>query len=390
MYIKKSVLVVCSIALVLASALLTIMAVNPFGVLEFDDFFKFNTGVEALKIYFYEDVDNETLVDGALLGLSYSVEDPYTVYMDRDEAKTFLENVESDDYVGIGLYLSNNIEDNSIIVVSPLADSPAEDAGIVSGDKIVEVSGEAVKGEDLNEVAANLRGEEGTSVKIKILKKSTGKTSEVSLTRRTIKRETVNSKLVVDKTGYIQITQFGVNTYEEFVEQYNDLIESGMRQVVIDLRNNPGGYVETATQIADTFLSDGTIVYTMNKHGEKHEYVAQGEKVEIPMVVLTNGGTASAGEILVGALRDRGIAESVGEKTFGKGVTQIPYQLHDGSIFKITDSKYYTPNGVCIDKEGILPDYEVEMSDEKTAKLSELSLEQDEQLKKAIEVLNNK
>lgn len=390
MYIKKSVLVICSIILVLASALLTIMAVNPFGIIQFDDFFKFNTGVGALKKYFYEDIDNETLVDGALLGLSYSAEDPYTVYMDREEAKTFMENVESDDYIGIGLYLTNNIEDNTITVVSPLAHSPAEDAGIVSGDKIVEVEGKAVKGEDLNEVAAKLRGEDETFVKIKVMKKNSGETEEINLTRRTIKRETVNSKFVEDKTGYIQITQFGVNTYVEFVEHYNNLIDEGMRKLVIDVRNNPGGYVETASQVADVFLSEGTIVYTMNKYGQKHEYIAQSEKVQIPLVILTNGGTASASEILVGALRDWGIAESVGEKTFGKGVTQVPYQLYDGSILKITDSRYYTPKGVCIDKEGIVPDYEIEMSDEKTANISELSLNEDDQLKKAIEVLKSK
>lgn len=388
MYIKKSVLIVCAVVLVIATAFGTVMAVNPFGAFEFWDFMKLNTGVAALRNYFYEDVDNDTIVDGALLGLSYSVEDPYTVYMNSKTAESFLESVESDDYTGIGLYITNDTEDNRVTVVSPLSDSPAEKAGIVSGDKILEIDNEAVSGENIDEVAAELKGKEGTEVHLKILKKSTETEVEVTLVRSMIKRETVSSKMVNGEVGYIQITQFGINTYEEFAQQFNSLAGEGMKKLVIDLRNNPGGYVEVAVQIADTFLEDGDIVYTLNRNGKRRSYKAEKGAIDIPVAILTNSGSASASEILTGALRDRGVAKSIGEKTFGKGVTQIPYQFKDGSILKITDSRYYTPNDVCIDKEGIEPDITVKMTDEKYANISGLTFAEDEQLKMAVEVLN--
>lgn len=389
MYIKKPVLIACSILLIIAISLGTIMIINPFGVFQFDDFFKFNTGIAALKRLYYEDVENETLVDGALLGMSYSVEDAYTVYMDKEMAEDFIEDVDSDDYTGIGLYITNDPEDDAVTVVSPLSDSPAEKAGIVSGDKILKIDGEAVSGANIDEVAKELKGKEGTEVRVEILKKNTEEIKEISLTRAMIKRETVDSKMIDSQVGYIQLTQFGINTYDEFVEHFNGLVDKNMQQLVIDLRNNPGGYVEIATQIADVFIDDGEIVYTMNKNNKKHSYKAEKGAIEIPIVLVTNGGSASASEILVGALRDHGLAKSVGEKTFGKGVTQVPYTFLDGSILKITNSRYYTPNGVCIDKEGIVPDVEVKISEEKSANISELEYEEDDQLKMAVELLNN-
>lgn len=389
MYIKKPVLIACSILLIIAISLGTIMIINPFGVFQFDDFFKFNTGIAALKRLYYEDVENETLVDGALLGMSYSVEDAYTVYMDKEMAEDFIEDVDSDDYTGIGLYITNDPEDDAVTVVSPLSDSPAEKAGIVSGDKILKIDGEAVSGANIDEVAKELKGKEGTEVRVEILKKNTEEIKEITLTRAMIKRETVDSKMIDSQVGYIQLTQFGINTYDEFVEHFNGLVDKNMQQLVIDLRNNPGGYVEIATQIADVFIDDGEIVYTMNKNNKKHSYKAEKGAIEIPIVLVTNGGSASASEILVGALRDHGLAKSVGEKTFGKGVTQVPYTFLDGSILKITNSRYYTPNGVCIDKEGIVPDVEVKISEEKSANISELEYEEDDQLKMAVELLNN-
>ncbi|MBR5614515.1 MAG: S41 family peptidase [Clostridia bacterium] len=391
MYIKKSVLIICAAVLIMAVSIGTIMIVNPFGALQFDDLIKFNTGVAVLNRYYYEDVDSDLLLDGALAGVSYSVEDPYTVYMDKETAESFMESVESDDYTGVGLYISNDSEDNRVTVVSPLSGSPAEKAGLVSGDKILEVDGTSVLGENIDEVAAKMKGKEGTDVKLKVLKKSSGETVEITITRATIKRETVTSKMIDDKIGYIQVTQFGVNTFTEFAEAFNGLLEKNMRKVVIDLRNNPGGYVDVAVRIADSFLDgDKEIVYTLDKYGKKRDYTATEGISKLPIVLLTNGGSASASEILVGALKDYDLATVVGEKTFGKGVTQIPYEFFDGSIMKITDSRYYTPSGACIDKQGIEPDVTVKMSDEKYSRLSELTPMEDEQLKKAIEILQSK
>lgn len=387
MYIKKSVLAICSVILIAVTALGTVMAVNPFGAFQFDDFFKFNTGVAVLKHYFYEELDNEDLVDGALAGLAYSADDAYTLYMNTDLAEDFLEDVESDDYSGVGLYITSDTEDNSVLVVSPLSDSPAEKAGIVSGDKIKEIDGEKVNGDNIDEVAKSMKGKEGTSVKLKILKKNTGTETEITLERATIKRETVEAKMINDQIGYIRITQFGIHTYNEFAEQFNELSGKGMSKLIIDLRNNPGGYVDMAVDIADVFIDSGDIVYTMNRNGKKRVHSAEKGAAEVSLAVLTNGGSASASEILIGALKDHEKAKIVGEKTFGKGVTQIPYQFADGSILKVTDSRYYTPSGVCIDKEGIEPDVKVAVDAEKYADISSLSYEEDEQLRAAVGLL---
>ena len=387
MYIKKSVLAVCAVVLVIATAVGTVMAVNPFGVLGFGDFFKFNTGVAVLKRYFYKDLDNNDLVDGALTGLAYSANDAYTLYMNTDVAEDFMESVDSDDYSGVGLYITSDPDDNKVLVVSPLSDSPAEKAGIVSGDKIVAIDGKNVNGDNIDEVAKSMKGKTGTEVKLRVLKKSTGEETDIVLNRATIKRETVESKMINSEVGYIAITQFGVHTYDEFAEQFNALTQKGMKKLVIDLRNNPGGYVDMAVKIADTFIDSGDIVYTMGRKGKKRYHKAEKGAVDIPIVTLTNGGSASASEILIGALKDHGIAKSVGEKTFGKGVTQIPYQFSDGSIIKVTDSRYYTPSGVCIDKEGIKPDAEVKVDAEKYADISKMSFSEDEQLRAAVGLL---
>ena len=387
MYIKKSVLAVCAVVLVIATAVGTVMAVNPFGVLGFGDFFKFNTGVAVLKRYFYKDLDNNDLVDGALTGLAYSANDAYTLYMNTDVAEDFMESVDSDDYSGVGLYITSDPDDNKVLVVSPLSDSPAEKAGIVSGDKIVAIDGKNVNGDNIDEVAKSMKGKTGTEVKLRVLKKSTGEETDIVLNRATIKRETVESKMINSEVGYIAITQFGVHTYDEFAEQFNALTQKGMKKLVLDLRNNPGGYVDMAVKIADTFIDSGDIVYTMDRNGKKRYHKAEKGAVDIPIVTLTNGGSASASEILIGALKDHGIAKSVGEKTFGKGVTQIPYQFSDGSIIKVTDSRYYTPSGVCIDKEGIKPDVEVKVDAEKYADISKMRFSEDEQLRAAVGLL---
>ncbi len=387
MYIKKSILIICSVVLIIATFFTTVMVVNPFGALQFDDLLKFKIGVSALNKYFYEDIDSTDLLDGALLGASYSANDPYTIYMNKETANSFMENMESDDYTGLGIYISGDAESNQVTVISPLSGSPAEDAGITSGDKILEIDGEAVNGGNIDEVAKKIRGKEGTKVKIKILKKSNDQQIVLELTRRTIKRETVTSKMLYENLGYMQITQFGLNTADEFITHFNNLVEQGLNRLVIDLRNNPGGYMEIAVNIADCFLEEGEIVYTLDKHGNKRSYTAKEGSTKVKMAIVTNGGTASASEIFVGAMKDYGLAKSVGEQTFGKGVTQIPYQFFDGSIMKITDSRYYTPNGICIDHEGIAPDVKVEITDEDYTDLSQLDITRDTQLKAAVDLL---
>ena len=390
MYIKKSVLVICAVILIIATALGTVMTINPFGAFNFKDFFKFRIALDILDKFYYENIDTQKLVDGALLGASLSLEDPYTVYMSEDEAESFVENVESDDYTGVGLYITEEGNGNGVTIVSPLKDSPAEKAGIVSGDKILSVNGQSVAGVNIDTVAADMKGPEGTDVTLSVLKKSTGETVDITLTRAKIRRETVISQMLDDEVAYIQISQFGVNTFSEFAQQFNELVGQGMKRLVLDLRNNPGGLMETAVNIADSFISDGEIVYTLDKNDRRHDYMATPDKTTLPMVVLTNGGSASASEVLVGALHAHGLVTIIGEKTFGKGVTQIPYKFRDGSIMKITDSRYYTPNDVCIDHQGIMPDIEVTMTDKEYAAISGVDVQHDLQLQKAIEVVKQK
>ncbi len=387
MYIKKSVLIICAVVLVIATFFTTVMVVNPFGTLRFEDLFKFKTGISVLNRYYYKDIDPDDLLDGVLFGVSYSADDPYTVYMNKETADSFIENIESDDYMGLGIYISSDPETNQVVVISPLSGTPAEEAGIMSGDIILEINDEAVVGDNIDEIAQKIRGEEGTKVKLKILKKSTGQQEVLELTRRTIKRETVTSKMLYEKLGYIQISQFALNTTEEFVTNFNKLVEQGLNRLVIDLRNNPGGYMEVAVNIADCFIEEGEIVYTLDKSSNKKSYLAKEGSTKVEMVILTNGGTASASEIFVGAMKDYGLAKSVGTQTFGKGVTQIPYKFYDGSIMKITDSRYYTPNGICIDHEGITPDIKVEIEDKYYTDLSELDMARDTQLKAAVDLL---
>ncbi len=323
---------------------------------------KLKWGFNAVNKTYYGEINKEKLVDGLLMGMSVAL-DEYSLYMPRKDAEDFLQSVDGEEYSGVGLYIYNNTEDNTITVISPLSGSPAERAGIKTNDKITAIDKTPVTGAELDKAADMMMGKEGTTVKLTVVKADTGKSEVVELKREKIKLETVGSEMLEDEIGYIQITQFGSNTYTEFVEHYNNLCDEGMDKLIIDLRNNAGGYFNQAVNIADIFIDKGeVIVYTKDKDGKKEEYKAATEAVDIEIVILANGGTASASEVLIGALCDHGKAVVVGEKTFGKGVTQALITHKDGSAFKITDTKYYTPKGLCIDKKGINPDIEVDDS----------------------------
>lgn len=385
-YVSKAIWIPCVFILLALIAMLTVMLVNPFGPTKFAELAKLKQGVAMLEEHYYGDINMDKLVDGTLMGLAASLEDPYTVYMSAEEAKSFMENIDSDDYAGVGMYIVMG-EDGKVTVSEPIEDAPAFKAGIVAGDKILAVDGESTQNMSLDDVASKMKGQEGTDVTVTVLKAETNETVDIKLTRAIVERRTVSSKMVTEKTGYLRISQFGVNTSAEFVEDFNNLVGENMEYLVIDLRDNPGGYLDEAVDIADVFISEGNIVYTMNKAGHKNEYKAKEAKTRAPIVVLVNGNSASASEVLVGALKDYGLATIVGEKTYGKGVTQITRQFRDGSLMKITDSRYYTPKGVCIDHMGIEPDVKLEMDAEKYSMISDLTLDEDVQLKKAVEIL---
>ncbi|MEG2583316.1 MAG: S41 family peptidase [Oscillospiraceae bacterium] len=390
MYIKKSVLVVCSILLIITTSFLTIGAVNPFGFSNFDDFMKFSYVSKLTADFYYEDIDPAEYMNMALLGMSAAPKDPYTRYFYGEEASAYSEEL-SGTYHGIGLYIENCTTDNTVRVVSAISGTPAEAAGIVTGDKILKIAGEPITGEQLNEASKKMRGAAGSKISIEVLKVTTGETVTLDVERKEIKQNSVTGTMVTDSIGRLNISQFLEGTSEEFNAAFQDLKTKGMKSLIIDLRNNPGGFLDDAVEISDIFIEkDKTIVYTMDKSKHRENYDATEGAENIPIVILTNGGSASASEVLAGALKDYGKATLVGEKTYGKGIIQSVFPIGDEGMLSVTVAKYYTPNGVCIHGEGLIPDIVVPMAMEKYAKLSTLAPEQDEQLQAAIVQLNKK
>lgn len=388
MYIKKSVLVVTAIVLVLATAVLTVGIVNPFGFGAWGEFFHFSAVSRLIQDEYYEDVDSKTYVNTALEGIAIATGDPYTRYLWGESAEEYMEDIEGN-YCGVGIYVENHAEDDTITIVSPISGTPAEEAGIVTGDKILAVNGTAFRGQQINDAVAQMRGEEGTTVTITLQKKETGETVELELMRQTIEIPSVESRMLSDTTAYIRITQFTSNTADLFAKAYAQHREEGMQKLILDLRSNPGGLMMEAAKIANMFIEDGNvIVYTMDKKGKKTEYPATGSAEELPIVILTNQGSASASEILTGALKDYGVAYHIGEKTYGKGIVQSVYQPQADVVLSVTVARYYTPNGICIHGDGIQPDETIPMSAEKYADLSGLTLAEDEQLQRAFDYLN--
>ncbi len=349
-------------------------SLNPLG-LSRENWHRLKWGFKAVDKMYYEEIDEEKMVDGALLGLSTAL-DEYSFYMPRDYAEDFMQSVNADEYCGVGLYIYSDAKNEAVKVMSAISGSPAKKAGITTDDIIKAVDGEPILA-DVDKASSKMLGEEGTEVIVTVIKADSGKTVDIKLKRANIKVETVQSEMKGDNIGYIAISQFGVNTYSEFVGHLNKISDKGAEKIILDLRSNPGGYFASAIGIADIFLDKGElIVYTKDKNGKKEEYKAQSEEMDVELVILCDGGTASASEVLIGALCDNERAILVGTKTFGKGVTQALISYPNGSAFKITDSRYYTPNGRCIDKKGVEPDIKIENTDGV-----------DMQLEKALELL---
>ena len=388
MYIKKPVLIIGAIELVIVSAVLAIGAINPFGFTALGDLIKFTYVSRLIDQAYYEDVDSGTYMNTALQGVAAATGDPYTGYLWGESAQEYMEDLEGN-YQGIGIYIENNMEDDTITVVSAIAGTPAEAAGITTGDKILKINDEVFTGQQINEAANAMRGADGSQVTVTVMRKSTGAVEDLTLTRKEIEIQNVTSEMLTGDIGRSDITQFTPGTADKFVKAYDELNQKGMKKLVIDLRNNPGGLVDEATEIANMFVKDGNvIVYTMDKHGNRTDYPATGDATQIPIVLLTNQGSASASEILTGALKDYGIGYQIGEKTYGKGVVQGVYNVGKDSVLSVTSARYYTPNGVCIHGEGIEPDETVPMDVEKYVRLSALEPENDEQLQAAVQHLS--
>lgn len=342
---------------------------------------------EMLDTYYVEDYDKELAEELMYTGLVAGVGDPYTYYLSADSLAEQVEK-NSGHFVGIGVEIYAG-DDGYIVVSSVTPGGPAEAAGILAEDKITEVDGESITGKTAADVSALVKGEEGTDVTLTIFRESTGEVLEKTVTRQDIQVQTVSWRMMDDNIGYISITNFRENTYSQFKEALDTLEAEGMEKLVLDLRNNTGGLVKSAHEIGEELLPEGIMVYTMDKEGNREDTLCDDVYNDVPLVVLVNGNSASAAEILAGAIQDTGRGELIGTTTFGKGLVQRLFTLSDGSGLNVTIQKYYTPNGTSIHGVGITPDYEVELPEE-YAQQTNIPAEADTQLQKAVEVLSEK
>ncbi len=346
--------------------------------------------IEAvLKNYYVGDIDEQKLEEGIYKGFVAGVGDAYTNYYTSDEYASFKEK-SSGVYAGIGIQMTLQTYDNSVEVTEVFEGSPAEKAGIKPKDRIIKAAGKRITGDEFNILPTLVKGTPGTTVDITIYRPEEDKYYDLTIERASVASPTVYFRMLNEEIGYIQITQFEAVTYDQFKIALDKLNKESAKGLVLDLRNNPGGLLNSVEQIADELVPQGVIVSTKDKQGKGSEYLADDKYINIPMVVLINGNSASASEVLAGALKDYNRAELIGTTTFGKGVVQTIVPLTDGSAIKLTTSQYFTPSGVCIQGIGIAPDYEVKLSTEKILKGRELTDAEDDQLQAAIKVVTGK
>lgn len=342
---------------------------------------------DYIKTNYYLDVTEETLIEGMKKGIFDVLEDPYSVYMDDEEFTDYMES-SSGEYPGIGIYLAPNA-DNEIEIVSPIEDTPADKAGLLAKDLIIGVNGETVNADVMDEAIATIKGEPGTPVTLTIYRPSKKEKFDVDITREWIDIKVVKSKMLDDQIGYLRLSVFDEQSASEFEKHLNELQASGAKGIIVDLRQNPGGYLSQCVEIADMLLGKELIVYTESRNGDDEEYYSDEQKVDVQLVVLVDNGSASASEILTGALKDHKAATIVGTTTFGKGVVQIVKPYNENTGFKLTTSQYFTPNGVNIHGIGIEPDVIIEL-DEAYYEIENPTDADDNQLQKAIEIMKTK
>ncbi|MDO4545995.1 MAG: S41 family peptidase [Bacillota bacterium] len=309
---------------------------------------------ESIDKYYYEEIKEQDLLDGAYKGLVSGLNDPYSSYMTAEEYEDW-KGTATGDYDGVGITLSMD-EQGNYYIVGINADSPAEKAGLKEGDYILSVDGE--KYDDLEVMARNIRGEAGTEVELVYARSGDGEEKKVTITREEIIQDSVEYEMLDGKIGYIEISSFISGTAEDFRNALAALEKDGAKGLVLDLRDNGGGLVDSCVEIADEFLDEGVVTYVENKAGERSEYDAEDGKTGLKTVVLVNGNSASSSEILAAALQDNGV-ELVGETTYGKGVIQSTIELEGGSALKLTIMQYFSPKGNAIHEKGVTPDYEV-------------------------------
>lgn len=328
---------------------------------------------EVLMQKFYSDISEEDLYDGAMSGMFAAANDPYTEYLPV-EANEALQQLTEGKYEGVGIIFSILTGDSYPTILYILPDSPAEKAELKEYDRIISINGISCENMDLEKAAEIMKVKAGSELALKIERDK--ENIDINLKTAEIKIASVASQNM-DGIGYIQIASFDENTYKEYIAEYEKLRGENITGLIIDVRDNGGGVYEEVVKIAKTIVPKGLIVYTEDKNGKKEEHYSTDDGIDIPLVVLVNENSASASEILAGAVKDRKCGTLVGKKTYGKGIVQGWFMIKDGTSIKLTIAKYFTPSGVCIDGIGIQPDIEVENTRKST----------DLQLKKALEIL---
>ena len=356
---------------------------------EYENVKKFERVRSLLKEYYYKDVNENEMLEGAISGMTEALKDPYTVYFTKDQMKQFTEKSQGS-YVGIGVVVTMG-EDGILTVVEPFEDSPAHEVGIVKDDKIVKVDDNdvtTIRDEDM--IISMIKGKENTKVKITVYRPSEGKYLDFVVTRKKIKVVNIDSEIMEGNIGYIKITMFDSEISKDFQEHLDNMLKKNIKGLIIDLRDNPGGDYDQVCAMADRLLPEGLIVYTEDKKGNRQEKKSDPTELNIPIAVLVNESSASASEVLSGALKDHNKATLVGTKTFGKGLVQAVVALDDGSGLKVTIARYFTPSGVCIQDVGIEPHIKVELPEKyRNVPVSQIPREDDNQLQKAIEVIKD-
>ncbi len=338
------------------------------------------TVYDKLRQRYAGELSREELINGMKKGLVNATDDPFTEYLDAEAAESMQQTLEGE-FGGIGAEIGRR--DGQLVVIAPLDDTPADEAGLQSQDAIVAVNDNNTGDWTIQEAVNRIRGEKGTDVTLTIVRNN--ETRDITITRGQIDVPSVESEIKEDNIGYIELTQFGQDSDREFRQAASRLQEQGAQKIIVDVRNNTGGYLDAGLNITSEFLESGTVITEQRRNDEvlsTERASSGGELIGMPTVVLVNGGSASASEILAGALRDHDAATLVGQQTFGKGSVQELAEFSDGSVLKVTIARWYTPGGSNIAEEGITPSVKVEMTDE------DVQNDRDPQLQRAIEVLS--
>lgn len=345
--------------------------------------------MDLIENKFIREVDISQLIDGAIRGMISSLDDQYSVYMSPSEFEDFIISLNGS-FEGVGISIAADEKTGDIIVVSPIEGAPAHRAGILPKDKIIKVNETDIRGKSVDEAVKLLRGEKGTKVVIQIERAGIKQPMKYELIRESIRLKTVKQEVIDDDIGYVKITSFDTHTADEFEDAINVLKKHGIQGLIIDLRNNPGGSLHESVKVADQILGEGLIVYTVDKNNKKlEEYYSDSRKLSLPLVVLINENSASAAEIVAGAVQDHGAGVLVGTKTFGKGSVQEVEPFENGSGLKLTIANYHIPSGRCIDGMGIEPNITVKLKLDEGINPLLVKRENDIQLEKALKTVKS-